>query len=323
MYAILDTLIDEAVATMQKYPGNLSSAQAVEFAKDALTQIDCILLRHGFVYPGHGAVALLSDALSPTIYKDENDLIELKKQTDNIRRASFINVRGKGPFYVADCDITSYLFLAIGQVMGYPLHLVDIPNHNFVRWEIGKGQYINYETLDGFATDDKYYRNDWQIPDKFVGKGGILRAMDDSETMAYHDASVAIAWSWRHDYEKMIASYQRSISLDPSRALSFNNLAWYYSVAPKPEQRDGVKAVKFAKKAAEVLPTGDEFDTLACAYAQAKDFKRALATEKKALAIHYTPFESDIAGHIKLFNQNRSCEDPTFDTNLQSFKPHS
>lgn len=322
MYALLDVLIDEARASLPKYPDKMPPGQAGELAKQALTGIDCILLRHGFVYPGHGAVQLLSDGLSPLLYSNADELAELKNQAYNIRRAAFINTRGKGPFYVADCDIGSYLFLAIAEVMGYPLHLIDIPNHNFVRWELGGGKYINYETMDGFVTDDRYYRQNWQIPDKFANKGGTFRAMNAAETMAYHDASLAIAWSWRHNYEKMVEYYRRSIALDPGRALSLNNLAWYYAIAPNPQQRNGAEAIKYAKKAADLLPTSDEFDTLACAYAQAGDFKRALAMEKKAVSINYSPYSSDIASHIDLFKQKKPCDDPTFDSDPNPFRAH-
>lgn len=321
MYSIMDSLIDEARISLHKPPKNLNQDQARLFAEDALKTIDCILLRHGFVYPGHGAVQLLSDGLGPTMYKDGNDLLELKNQAANIRRRAFINARGNGPFYVVDCDIGSYLYIAIAQVMDYPLQLVDIPNHNFVRWELGSGQYLNYETMEGFATDDNYYLKNWQIPKKFAGKAGILLSMNDQEMMAYHDASVAMAWSWKHNYEKMIEYYLRSISMDPTRALSFNNLAWYYSIVPKIELRDGKKAVSYAQKSASLLPTGDEFDTLACAHAQAGDFKTALAMEKKAVAVGYSPDGSEISEHIKLFSKQKTCEDSSFDADTSPFRP--
>jgi hypothetical protein len=68
MYSILDALIDEAVGSLPVYSNSLTAAQEAVFAKEVLNKTDCILLRHRFVYPGHGLVQLLSDALGPTIY---------------------------------------------------------------------------------------------------------------------------------------------------------------------------------------------------------------------------------------------------------------
>jgi hypothetical protein len=45
MYAILDTLIDESVAVLPKYPPHLAKGPATAFAKNTFNQIDCILLR--------------------------------------------------------------------------------------------------------------------------------------------------------------------------------------------------------------------------------------------------------------------------------------
>jgi tetratricopeptide (TPR) repeat protein len=321
MYAILDSLIDEAKESLPPYQAGSPVDQEAAFARDVLPRIDCILLRHGFVYPGKGLVQLLSDGLAPTQYDDPDALAELREQRHNVRRAAFIKARGPGPFYVVDCDIASFIFLAIGEVMHYPIHLVDLPTHNFVRWDIGSGKSVNYETMDGMVTDDNYYRENWRIPSKFVGKGGVLNSMTKTETFAYHDGTVAIAWSWRGDYQRMVEIYQRSISRDPTRAFSANNLAWFYAAAPKSELRNGQKALKYARHAVHLYPDGDNLDTLACAYAQTGDFKRARSTIVKALSVGYVPFESNLAEDLALFKQRKTCNDDKFGVDQQPFRP--
>ena len=97
------------------------------------------------------------------MYYDLNDLRELRNQSHNIRRIKFIDADNSGPFYVVDCDIASFIYLAIAEVMKYPLHLVEIPRHDFVRWEIGPGSSVNFETMDGFETDDAYYKTNWEL----------------------------------------------------------------------------------------------------------------------------------------------------------------
>jgi tetratricopeptide (TPR) repeat protein len=200
--------------------------------------------------------------------------------------------------------------------------LIDIPTHNFVRWDFKDGTYLDYETMDGVVSDDTYYRRNWGIPDDFVGRGGILRSMTELESFAYHDAVVAVAWSWRNQNEKMIQFYLRAISRDPTRAFSLNNLAWYYAAFPDHAKRDGSKAVEYAKRAVGLFPDGDNLDTLACAYAQLGDFLRARSSEADAAASGYTPFGSNIADDMALFVAGQSCNDPAFGTDPQPFRPH-
>jgi hypothetical protein len=235
----------------------------------------------------------------------------------------FTEARGAGPYYVVDCDIASYIFLSIAEVMKYPLHLVEIPQHNFVRWEFSAGSYVDFETMDGVETDDDYYKRKWFIPDEFVGRGGILDTMNDRQTKAYHDTTVAISWSWRGNVTRMIDFYTRSISTDNTHALAINNLAWFYAAAPKTELRDGIKAVDYGKQAAALVPDGDNLDTLACAYAQNGDFAKAAESENAAITAGYTPFNSSLRSDLALFQSvpPRTCNDLGFGKDPAPFRP--
>jgi hypothetical protein len=323
MYSILDSLIDESLSALKPLPEGLSEPERRTFAVEAMKGIDCILLRHGFVYPGHGAVALLSDGLEPILYEDQGDLQELHDQEHNIRRQRFIEARGKGPFYVVDCDIAAYLYLAIAEVVGYPIHLVEIPRHNFIRWELGSSQFVDFETMDGAVASDPYYVATWQIDMRYVGRNGILESMTTSQVLAYHDVTLAISWSWHGDVAKMIQAYERSIARDHSHALALNNLAWFYATAPKVEWRDGAKAVRYALQAVESAADGDHLDTLACAYAQSGAFDKAIETEKAAIEAGYIPFSSDLDGDLALFESlpPRTCSDPGFGRDATPFRP--
>jgi hypothetical protein len=323
MYAILDALIDESIAVLKPYTPGLPAAQAKQFAVDSLKSIDCILLRHGFVYPGHGLVQLLSDGLGPTMYQDTIDLWELRHQIHNIRRQKFIDARASGPFYVVDCDVASFIYLAIAEVMKYPVHLVEIPRHNFVRWQFDSNAYVDFETMDGAETDDDYYKANWGIPETFVGRGGILETMNEKQTIAYHDAAVAVSWSWRGDLARMVELYLQSIATDATHSFALNNLAWFYAAVPKTELRDGAKAVEYGLRSVAILADGDTLDTLACAYAQNGDFMRAIEVETDAIKAAYAPFGSSLMGDLALFKSNppQTCNDPNFGKDPAPFRP--
>lgn len=323
MYSILDTLLDEAKSVLKPYLTSLSVDEESTFAIEAFKHIDCILLRHGFVYPHRGLVQLLSDGLSQNTYLASDDLNRLQNHPHNLRREHFMSGRGVGPYHVVDCDIASFIYLAVAEEMKYPVFLVEMPTHNFVRWEMKDGTYINFETMDGMETNDAYYLEKWNIPSEFVGKGGILVSMKGASAISYHGNLVAVAWSWKGDYPKMIESYLKALAGDPTRPFAYNNLAWYYAAVPIVNLREGSKSLQYAKEATRLLPNGDHLDTLACAYAQLGDFASAIEVAKRAVLITYVPFGSNILGDLALFTAQppKACTDLNFGKDLFPFRP--
>lgn len=319
-YAILDAILDEAKSRLKPIPAGLDDAAYEKFAVESLKTIDCTLVRHGFVYPGKGLVQLLSDGLDSTMFTDPMYYEALLNSSHNAGRIAFIEQRKPGPYYVVDCDIASYIYLAIGEIMKYPLSMVQMPLHNFVRWHRPNGGYIDFETMDGEETDDNYYAGHWGIPAKFIGTPGVLTTMTSAQLLAYEDFAIAIATTWKHDYPGAIAEYEKSIATDATLGDAANNLAWLYTVVPDPKYRDGQKAVAYALKAVAISENGDWLDTLACAYGLAGNFQAGIDTEKRALRVGWAPSGSDISGDLALLTKGHTCEDPKFAIDPRPFR---
>jgi tetratricopeptide (TPR) repeat protein len=323
-YAILDALLDEAKDRLHPLPADIDDNEAYErFAADSLQVMDCILVRHGFVYPGIGLVQLLSDGLDPTTFTDPRYYQALLESPHNSGRISFIELRKPGPYYVVDCDIASYLYLAMGEVMKYPLFLVQMPLHNFIRWQRPRGGYIDFETMDGKETNDDYYAAIWGIPKTFIGVSGVLTTMNSEQLLAYEHFGIAISYTWKHDYTNAISEYERAISIDATLSESENNLAWLYTVVPDTTLRNGPKAVVHGENAAAILADSDVLDTLACAYGLAGDASRAVATEDRAIQVHWAPQGSDLSKDLALLSAGNTCEDSTFGMDPHPFRPSS
>lgn len=320
-YAILDTLIDEAKSRLKPVPSGLDDAAYRKFAVEALKTIDCILVRHGFVYPGIGLVQLLSDGLDPTTFTDSGYYEALLASSHNAGRTSFIQQRKPGPYYVVDCDIASYLYLAIGEIMKYPLAMVQMPLHNFIRWKLPTAGYIDFETMDGKQTDDIYYQTLWGIPPRFLGTPGVLTSMSDAQLLAYEYFGIAISYTWKNDIPAAIATYQKAISIDATLGDSFNNLAWLYAVVPDAQFRDGPKAIVQAQRAVGIAPIGDWLDTLACAFGTAGKFTDGVEAENRAKEVGWAPFGSNIQEDQNLLGEGRPCEDPSFGIDPHPFRP--
>ena len=323
-FATLDAVLDEAKSRLKPLPAGLGHDEYDAFATQSLKTIDCILVRHGFVYPGgNGLVQLLSDGLDPTSTTDTRWLAALAASSHNAGRTDFIKKRGNGPFYVVDCDIASYIYVAIGEVMGYPLAMVDLPIHNFIRWIRPDGSSLDFETMDGIVTDDTYYVRGWAIPQSFVGKPGVLTTMSPGQLEAYHDFAIGISLTWKHDFTASIAEYKRSIAVDATLADAQNNLAWLYTVVPVANLRDGKQALLYAQQAANTIASGDVLDTLACAYGAVGNFAEAVNQEQRAIEIGWTPQGSDLLADKALLQNRQQCHDPNFGTDVRPFRPKS
>lgn len=320
-YGILDSLIDEAKSRLQPIPAGLDTVAYRRFAVASLKTIDCMLVRHGFVYPGIGLVQLLSDGLDPTMLSDTRYYQALLMSRHNVGRTSFIERRKPGPYYVVDCDIASYLYLAVGAIMKYPLAMVQMPLHNFIRWKLPNGGYVDFETMDGKETDDQYYEALWGIPQTFLSTPGVLTTMNDSQLLAYEYFGVAISYTWKNDIPTAISNYEKAISVDATLSDSENNLAWLYAVVPEGKYRDGQKAIPYAERAVKIFPNGDWLDTLACAYGTAGRFAEGVAAENRAKAAGWAPAGSDIQGDLELLNSNQPCKDPSFGIDPHPFRP--
>ncbi|HUF61340.1 MAG TPA: ASPIC/UnbV domain-containing protein [Verrucomicrobiales bacterium] len=84
-----------------------------------------------------------------------------------------------------------------------------------------------------------------------------------------------------------IAFYRRSLELDPSNRAIMNNLAWSLSTHPDAGLRNGVEALRWARRAIAVHPdpSPGAYDTLAAALAETGAFADALHTAQTGLRL--------------------------------------
>jgi serine/threonine protein kinase/Flp pilus assembly protein TadD len=109
---------------------------------------------------------------------------------------------------------------------------------------------------------------------------------------------------WRHDlvqtracqarlqerlgnYDKALERYRQGLQLDPKGAHANNCLAWFLATCPEPSRRDACEAVRLTKNAIAAAPEeGNLWNTLGVAQYRDGDFKAAVESLKKSMALH-------------------------------------
>lgn len=94
------------------------------------------------------------------------------------------------------------------------------------------------------------------------------------------------------DYAEAALLWKGALMLDPDNIIALNNLAWLYATCPRSEFRDGVVAVRMARKAVELAGGWDaarwnHVGTLAAAYAEIADFQNAQMCQE--FVVKYAP----------------------------------
>ena len=91
----------------------------------------------------------------------------------------------------------------------------------------------------------------------------------------------------RNDFANGIAQYQKAFEIAPQSPLYQNNLAWQLATCPNSSLRNGARAVELAKQASQLSGGNDPIilNTLAAAYAEDRQFPRAVETARQALRL--------------------------------------
>ncbi len=282
MYQKIDLLIDSAKIRLKKIISK-DSIIPYDIALKILATIDSILTEQYFLVCIK--VEKLSDALTSKSRKDFKCVEYLQGY-----RSEFVKIHPTSKYYGIDCDLGAFLYLSIGEMLKLPLYVVEVPGHNFIRWQFPDKTYINWDNNSGKSySDDAFRQGDTPtISKSFTPKeerlNHFLTNLSQNDITGYYLSIIAIELSHQGRYSETEQLYLQAIAYRPYDALSSNNLSWMYvTVAQFKNAEIYQKAYKLSVKVDSLAPKEIEYrDTYSCACAAIGKFNEAIIIEKKA-----------------------------------------
>jgi hypothetical protein len=235
-----------------------------EEALAVLEAIQLALVKYNFLQPPEEKdwPQTLGDALKPRTFAPEA-LKAILSYSRNVRRAKYIDQTK--PFYFVDCDMGAQLFLAVGERLGWDIRLVEIPQHNFVRWHLSESLKINWDWTRWESVDDSVYFAEIPTPEDHRLRALYLRSFEPKEARAYYLGLIGSEASLPSDGERLL---QEAVKVLPNHPLTLNNLAWLYATNPEFAKHKSDLAVAYSLAAWSMRHNYGNFaDTVACAFA--------------------------------------------------------
>jgi hypothetical protein len=306
-YALLDSIIDDAKRRVS-YDAKIDDPKAMRRqAQRVLGVIDEVLTDHNVLYPpGDYDVTSLRAGLTPQHY-DKAQLDRILDVGLNGRRRKHARAHADEPFYILDCDISSIVYVGVGEALRLDLHLVDLPDHMFVRWKLGDGSHLNWDTNSARTIPDAEYASDYDLGKRIRKERIYLATMTRREEEGYAYFLRATRSEEDEQNTRAIADLVKARELYPQSTQAASELAWLYATTDGIDAEHHFEAIDLAEEALAYEPKCGEFwDSLAAAHASIGEFKRAAEEAKKAEYLAETPEErQQFKQHRKAFEKEK------------------
>jgi hypothetical protein len=266
-----------------------------EEALDVLGAIQLALVRHNFLQPPEEKdwPQTMGIAFKPLTFTTETQE-KILNFPDNKSRKDYLDLAK--PLYFVDCDMGSQLFMAVGERLGWDIRLVELPRHNFVRWNISTSINVNWDWVYGRSIDDDVYISAIPASEDIRLRAVYMRSLKAEEARAYYLGLIGSEAKRPRDGERLL---QEAVTVLPNHPLTLNNFAWLYATTPEFANQKSDLAVAYGLAAWSMRSDYGNFaDTAACAFAA--NGKKQLAEQVEEFAIALP----DNAGQREGFKKN-------------------
>lgn len=249
---------------------------SVEEAKFVLLQIDSVLAEQGYF------TCIKVEYMSQTLRRSSKSNFECTLQTANLYRKQCL--QNFDSIFKMDCDLGSFLYLSIAEVLKLPLKLIEVPKHNFVRWEFENGTYLNWDVNAIAAFSNNEYRQG-RTPASYIAfdsiqekQNGYLKSKSHEQILGYYSFVLGRNYKRQRNYIAARYYYQLAIELQPQHPLPKMCMAYLLTFHQSPKNKTELElANQLALEAVRSFPKDNVYlETLACSFARLGKFDEAL-----------------------------------------------
>lgn len=279
----------EAAIGAHRQPANRDEAL------DVFKAIQTALVKHNFLQPLEQKdwPQTLGEAFNPIDRSDE-EMKRILASAYNASRVQYFDL--SKPFFFVDCDMGSQLFMAVAERLGWDVRLVEVPDHNFVRWHMPSGTTVNWDWTHGQSLSDSYYSS--AVSNDVRLRALYLRSYERAEAKAYFLGLVASKATKREDAERL---FMEALKVVPPNPTTLNNVAWLYATRFAKDRDKTDLAVRYGLDAWSTKPNdGNVADTVACAFAA--NGQKEMAKTVEEFAIRHANSQTQ----TKSFSENRA-----------------
>ncbi len=151
---------------------------------------------------------------------------------------------------IGNCYTMPLLYVAVGQRLGWPLYVVHVPDHMFIRYIDPHFPIQNIETTSGGAhVPDEKYAKKFVVNKNGRKSGTYLRTLTHRELLGDLVSTNANRFGRKGQTHKAIMYYKLAIKLNPRCVEAWANLGTSYKMLAK--QKKGREAKKHRKMSAK------------------------------------------------------------------------
>jgi tetratricopeptide (TPR) repeat protein len=199
------------------------------------------------------------------------------------------------------------VYVGVGEALGLDLHLVDLPDHMFVRWQLNDGSHLNWDTNSAQTIPDKEYASDYSLNKRIRKERIYLATMTRREEEGFAYFLRATRFEESEENKRAIADLIKARELYPQSTQAASELAWLYATTDGIDLRHRIEAIDLAQGALDYEPRCGEFwDALAASHAGVGEFKLAAKEAQRAEFLAESPEErAEFKRHRKAFEKEK------------------
>lgn len=267
-------------------------------------KVSIVLAAHNFVQPASTKdwPDTVGEALAPLPRTDPR--VDSSLRADQPARLS--HVKPVGPFYFVDCDIGAMLIISAAQMVGFEVAMVEVPGHNFLRWESPSGATAGWDWTYWRSPDEAGLAS--RLQRTLVTRKVFLESQTLKESEAYFKSVLA---GQIDDRRARLALRREAAAEFPNNRVVAYAVARTFALMPEASPAERREALAYSLLALSMEGNGnsaslaDRMMTVACAYAANGEPALARAFVQRARTT--ADIDEGYGGSIAALRADRPC----------------